>query len=148
MAWDPLLSIGYLTGVMSLWFILLTVFIQIFAKIARVKIRMFHSYSIAVWTALPWAFFIPVGMILYRVLQSESYVPWVMGLVAFMSVWTYFRTLKGISVIYHVYTPKMYMIGSVFVLVVSGSVYAYFDYAYSLTAYAEFFASRILPFVN
>lgn len=148
MAWDPLLSIGYLTGVMSLWFILLTVFIQIFAKIARVKIRMFHSYSIAVWTALPWAFFIPVGMILYRVLQSESYVPWVMGLVAFMSVWTYFRTLKGISVIYHVYTPKMYMIGSVFVLVVSGGVYAYFDYAYSLTAYAEFFASRILPFVN
>ncbi|MFZ4619510.1 MAG: glycoside hydrolase family 2 TIM barrel-domain containing protein [Bacteroidota bacterium] len=148
MAWDPLLSIGYLTGVMIVWFILLTVLIQLFAMMARVKIRMFHSYSIAVWTALPWAFFIPVGMILYRVLQSESYVPWVMGLVAFMSVWVYFRTLKGISVIYHVYTPKMYMIGSVFVLVVTGGIYTYCDYAFSLTAYAEFFASRILPFVN
>lgn len=148
MAWDPLLSIGYLTAVMIGWFILLTIVIQLFAMMARVKIRIFHSYSIAVWTALPWAFFSTVGMILFRVLQSESYVPWVMGLVTLMSVWVYFRTLKGISVIYHVYTPKMYMIGSVFVLVVAGGVYAYFDYAYSLTAYAELFASRILPFVN
>lgn len=148
MCWDPLLSVGYATGMMVIWFFLLTLFIQLLALMARVKIRLFHSYSIAVWTALPWAFFIPVGMILYRVLESEPYVPWVMGLFAFMSVWVYIRTLKGISVIYHVYTPKMYMIGLMAVLIVGGAAYAYVDYAYSFTIYAEFFATRILPIVQ
>jgi hypothetical protein len=145
---EPLLSVGYITGVMMVWFFLLTFLIQLFAMVARVKIRMFHSYSIAVWTTAPWGFFIPVGMILYRVLESEPYVPWVLGLVAAMSAWVFMRTLKGISVIYHVYTPKMYMIGLTMLLVTSGAVYAYIDYAFAFTAYAEFFVSRILPFVH
>jgi hypothetical protein len=148
MCWDPLLSVGYLTGVMVVWFLLLTLFIQLFAVMARVRIRLFHSYSIAVWTALPWGFFIPGGMILYRLLESDPYVPWVMGMVVVMSVWVYLRTLKGISVIYHVYTPKMYMIGGVFLLVVAGGLYAYYDYALSFTTFAEFFVTRIFPFAN
>lgn len=148
MSWDPILSVGYLTGAMSAWFIVLTFGIQLFAMMARVKIRLFHSYSIAIWSALPWSFFIPVGMILYRVLESEPYVPWVLGLVAVVSFWVYLRTLKGISVIYHVYTPKMYMIGMTALLIAAGGLYAYTDYATAFTAYAEFFAARVLPFVH
>ncbi|MFA5831986.1 MAG: glycoside hydrolase family 2 TIM barrel-domain containing protein [Bacteroidota bacterium] len=148
MSWDPVLSVVYLTAVMVIWFVMLTVFIQIFAYLARVKVSLFHSYSIAVWTALPWAFFIPIGMILFRVLESEPYVPWVLGLVTIMSGWVYLRTLKGISVIYHIYTPKMYMIGCIFLLLCVGGVYAYCDYAFSLTSYAEFFVTRVFPFVN
>ncbi len=148
MCWDPLLSVGYMTGLVIVWFLILTVLIQLFAVIARVKIRLFHAYSIAVWTALPWVFFIPVGMILYRVLESDPYVPWVLGLIVLMSVWVYIRTLKGISVIYHVFTPKMYLIGFGIWLISVGALYTFFDYAYALTAYAEFFASRILPFIQ
>ncbi|MBI2428076.1 MAG: beta galactosidase jelly roll domain-containing protein [Ignavibacteriales bacterium] len=148
MAWNPLLSVGYLTAVMLGWFVILTILIQFFSKMARVKIRIFHSYSIAIWTASPWIFFIPVCMILYRVLESEPYVPWVLGLVLLMSLWVFLRTLKGVSVIYHVYTPKMYMIGIVFMVVLFGGLYAYWDYAFSLTSYAEFFVSTVLPSLN
>ena len=121
MCWDPMISVGYLSGVMVVWFLLLTICIQLCALLARVKIRLFHSYSIAIWTALPWVFFIPVGMILYRVLESEPYVPWVLGLVVMMSAWVYLRTLKGISVIYHIYTPKMYMAGVIVLFICFGS---------------------------
>lgn len=148
MCWDPLLSVGYLTGVMLAWFILLTVMVQLFAMVARVKIRMFHSYSIAIWTTAPWGFFIPVGMILYRVLESEAYVLWVLVLVALMSAWVYLRTLKGISVIYHVYTPKMYMIGLTVLLITAGALYAYADYAFAFSAYTEFYLSGLLPYVH
>ena len=148
MCWDPILSVSYLTGVMVTWFLVLTVGIQTFALMARVKIRFFHSYSIAIWTASPWGFFIPVGMILYRVLESDPYVPWVLALVVFMCVWVYMRTLKGISVIYHIYTPKMYMIGLTVILVFIGALYAYIDYAFAFTAYADFFSVSILPFVH
>ena len=148
MAWNPLLSIGYLSAAMMLWFIVLTLGIQFFSKVARVKIRMFHSYSIAVWAALPWAFFIPIGMILYRVLQSDPYVPWVMGIVLFVGFWIFLRTLKGISVIYQMYTPKMYVIGIVLLIVITGGAVAYLNYAFSLLAYVEFFFSSILPFVK
>lgn len=148
MAWDPLLSVGYSTAVMLVWFVVVTLAIQLCSKIARVKVRLFHSYSIAVWTALPWAIFIPIGMILYRVLQSDPYVPWIIGLIGFMAVWIFFRTLKGISVIYHVYTPKMYMIGIISTIVIFGALFVYYDYMHSLTAYAEYFVSSILPFAH
>ncbi len=148
MCWDPLLSVGYLTGAMVVWFFFLTMCIQMFAMMARVRIRLFHSYSIAVWTALPWGFFIPGGMILYRLLESDPYVPWVLGMVVVMSVWVYMRTLKGISVIYQIYTPKMYMIGAIFLLVVGGGLYTYYDYAYSFTAFTEFFVTHVFPFAN
>jgi hypothetical protein len=42
----------------------------------------------------------------------------------------------------------MYMIGLVVLFVAVGTVYAYVDYAFSFTAYAEFFATRLLPFVH
>ena len=146
MAWDPAVSVVYFTVVVLLWFLALTALIQLFAKIARVKIRLFHSYSIAIWTALPWTFFIPVGMILYRVLESEAYVPWVLGLIVLTCVWVFLRTLKGISVIYHVYTPKMYMIGIVVVIVLAGGLYGYLEYSMSLSAYIGLLSSTILPF--
>jgi len=148
MAWNPLLSIGYLSALMMMWFVLLTLIIQFFSKIARVKIRLFHSYSIAVWTALPWAFFIPVGMILYRVLQSDPYVPWIVGIVLFVSCWIYLRTLKGMSVIYQVYTPKMYFIGIMFLVITVGGIAAYLNYSVSFLTYSEFFLSSILPFLK
>ena len=147
-SWNPLFGVIYLSVVMVIWFLGLTVLIQFLATIARVKIRLFHSYSIAVWTALPWAFFIPVGMILYRVLESDVYVPWVLGLVVVMSVWVFARTLKGISVIYHIYTPKMYIIGVTTLLIIGGGLYAYLDYMYSLSLYVGFFTTHILPFIN
>lgn len=146
MSWKPLLSVGYFSALLFVWFFVLTLLIQIFASVARVKVRLFHSYSIAVWAALPWAFFIPVAMILYRVLESDPYVPWVMGLIVIISLWVYLRLLKGISVIYHVYTPKMYMLGFVIVFIVASGVYGYLDYTISLTAYLDFFASHVLPF--
>lgn len=145
MAWDPIICVSYLTGLMFLWFFVLTFLIQMLSVFAKVKIRLFHSYSIAVWTALPWAFFIPVGMILYRVLQSEPYVPWILVLIALMMVWVFFRTLKGVSVIYHVYTPKMYLVGLMVVIIVTGGLYVFWNYSLSLSAYSEFFFSTILP---
>ncbi len=148
MSWTPMVGVGYLSGVMVMWFFGLTLLIQVMALIARVKIRLFHSYSIAVWTALPWIFFIPIGMILYRVLESDVYVPWVLGLVVVMSAWIYLRSLKGISVIYHIYTPKMYMVGVAVLLIICGGLYAYFDYMYAISLYMEYFSTHILPFVN
>ena len=148
MAWDPVLSVIVVAVGVFLWFIVLTVGIKIISKTVRTKVRFFHSYSIAIWSALPLVSFILVGLVLDRMLQSEPYVPWVLGTIVFVSVWIFFRTLKGISVIYHVYTPKMYMAGSVLFLAVAGGLYAWIDYAFAFTAYAEFFGTRILPFVN
>lgn len=148
MAWDPVTSILYLSGAMMAWFFLLTFLIQVGARVARTKVRLFHSYSIAVWTAMPWIAFIPVGMILYRVLQSDAYVPWIVGLIGMMSLWTFFRMLKGISVIYHMYTPKMYMLGLTAVVVLLGGGYLYADAVLSVTAYADLFFSSVLPFAH
>lgn len=148
MAWNPLLGIGYFSAGVLSWFLVLTVLIQLFSKLARVKIRFFHSYSIAVWTSLPWTFFIPITMILYRVLQSEPYVPWIFGLVAVMSLWVMLRTLKGISVIYNIYRPKMYMYGFAVLLVFCVVIYFYLDYTIAVTAYAEYFVTSILLSIN
>lgn len=148
MAWNPLVSIAYFSAAVFVWFFVLTLLIQLFSKLARVKIRLFHSYSIAVWTSLPWTFLIPVTMILYRVLQSEPYVPWILGMMVVMSLWVLLRTLKGVSVIYHIYRPKMYVYGFAGLLLFLVGLYFYLDHAIAVTAYAEYFVTTILPSIN
>ncbi len=144
-AWNPLLSILYCSVVALVLLLVTTIAVQFFAFTVRSKVSAFHSYSIAVWSALPVVFFIPLGMILYRVMENSSYVIPVLALVCAVMVWIFFRTLKGVSVIYDVSLLRVYVSVSVVVLSVGVGVFWYFNHAYAVAAYLDFFFNAIVP---
>jgi len=92
--------------------------------------------------------FIPIGMILYRVMESDVYVLPVLAIFAFVIVWILFRTLKGISIIYDSSSFRVYAIGIVAIAAIGILLYGYFDYAHSTTAYIRFMISTVIPASN
>ncbi len=145
LSWNPMKAVAYISLIALLKLLLLTVLIQLFSFFVKTKVYFFHSYSITIWATLPIIIFIPLGMIMFRILESEMYVLPIIILFAIIIVWIFLRTLKGISVIYDVYSLKIYSITFITLLILSIALYAYLDYEYSTTAYIRFFFNVIVP---
>jgi hypothetical protein len=145
LAWNPLLCIGNITAVTLATMFFVVIGIQVGSWFIRTRVYLFHSYSVGIWSTLPMVIFILVGMILYRVMETETYVIPVMIFFALINIWVLLRTLKGISIIYDVFPPKLYAVALVVVLIAVGIWYAYVDHVSSTTAYARFLISTIFP---
>jgi hypothetical protein len=78
-------------------------------------------------------------MALFKVLQSDFYVVPAFLLIGVFVLWSFFRILKGVSVIFDISPLKAYGGGIVVVLVLLGCVFIYFESTYALTAYIEYF---------
>jgi hypothetical protein len=94
-----------------------------------VKNRVFFPsvfYSV-VWSFLPLVLLIPVGIILFRILNANIaniYIYW--GFIVF-KLWIFYRLMKGIYVIFDVNAGSVYFYSILTVLLVSGGFLLYFQ---------------------
>ncbi len=146
--WHPIECIAYGGLVCFAWMFVVTVLVQFFSLFVRTKVFLFHSYSVAVWSTLPMVVFIPLGMILYRVMENDVYVIPVLMIFGGVMIWIFFRTLKGVSIIYDISSVKIYAVGIIALAIVGIVWYGYFDYAHSATAYIRFMISTVIPAAN
>ncbi|MEK9136283.1 MAG: hypothetical protein AAB393_04110, partial [Bacteroidota bacterium] len=104
----------------------------------KAKIFSYHAYVISVWSATPLLVLVPVGMILYRILDSSIYVLPSFILLAVLFVWVLMRLLKGISIIFDAYLIKVYVIGFLSLACIFTLVYVYYDYTQSTSMYLSY----------
>ena len=137
LVWSPVECILYFS--LAFYALLFTVVgvIKIFSLLVKTRIFLFHAYSVTMWAAIPVVLFIPVGTILYRVMESEVYVIPSLLLFAFLLTWVYFRILKGVSIIYDVIPVKVYATGIVISVVFLATVFGYYDYTQSTGEYIK-----------
>jgi hypothetical protein len=77
-------------------------------------------------------------MSLFKIMENSSYVfPSLMLLLLFF-LWTFFRILKGISVIYELVLVKTYAGGILVLLLLLGGLFFYYESAYALSSYVKF----------
>jgi hypothetical protein len=87
------------------------------------------------WSTAPMLLLIPVGMVLYRVLESSVYVLPAIAVVILILSWVFFRIMKGISIMYDVPTFRVYLIGILLVAAFGGLSYAYFNIYHAVPDY-------------
>jgi len=136
--WNPLKFIVGMTLLMLAALVLLSVVVRLGSMLVRSHVTFYHSFSITIWATLPYIVFIPVAMILFRLLEADLYTGPVFLLMAVISVWVFIRLLKGISIIYDVFPIKVYAVGLLIVIVIGAAVYGYLDYTKSTTAYLKY----------
>lgn len=135
LVWEPTRFILIISGIFIALFIFLSLFVQACSLVFRTRVNLYHSSSVAVWSMLPYIILIPVAMILYRVLETPLYILPSFILIGILVIWTTYRFLKGVSVIFDVYPLKVYVVG---VLIIVGSLallYGYLDYTQSTSIY-------------
>jgi hypothetical protein len=136
--WHPFAGIVALTGLFFVLGMLLSLLIKVIAWIVRARVSWFHVYSISVWSAAPVICLSPLAMMLLKIMENPSYVLPSLVLMALFFFWTFFRVLKGISVIYDLVLFKTY-IGGIFVgILLLGGLFFYYDSVYALSSYVKF----------
>jgi hypothetical protein len=142
--WNPLLCIGAGAGIYFLGLVLLAGGVHALRLFVRARIFPFHAYTVVIWSAAPLLILVPVGMILYRVMESSAYIIPSFVLCAGLSLWVYVRLLKGVSIILDVLSVKVYLVGVLVVVAAGGMAYAYYDYAQSAPMYVSYVLSTLI----
>lgn len=136
--WNPLKSIVEFSAMFFVLFLLLFIVLMLLSTVSRAKIFPYHAYVIAVWSATPFLILVPIGMILYRIMDSQVYVMPSLLLMAVLLVWFLMRLFKGISIIFDSYLMKVYIIGTLMLVAAFSLVYVYFDYTQSASVYLSY----------
>ena len=137
--WHPFEGILLFSVVFLLWYPLVAASIKLLSLLVKRRVYWYHSFAIAVWGSLPIVLLSPVAMALSKLLQSDFYVIPAFILIGVFVLWSFFRTLKGVSVIYDVSPLKAYAGGILVVLALLGGLFIYYETSYALTAYIEYF---------
>jgi beta-galactosidase len=124
---DPALAIGYVSLAVFLKYLLITLVILLLRLLVKVRVYPYHAYSVTMWSTAPMLLLIPIGMVLYRVIETSAYVLPAIAVVALILLWVYLRMLKGVSIMYDVPTFRVYLIGILLVVAMCGMFYAYFN---------------------
>jgi len=136
--WNPAEGILAFTGVFLALSVLLSMFVRIGSLFVRTRIQWLHSYTTVVWASVPLVFLSPVGMSLFKILQTPFYVLPALLLLGLFGFWVLVRMLKGTSVILDLNAAKTYIGGAVVLGAIGALIVLYYDSEFQLTAYLDF----------
>ena len=140
---NSFLGVLYFIGIILIILIINTFILQIVAFLARKKLYFFHAYSIIVWGALPMIIFIPIGMILFRIIDSDFYFNLILLMLLLTFVWIYFRSIKGFSIVYSTPYLKVISISLISTIAIILSIIIYVNEKFAFFSYLDFYFTTI-----
>lgn len=141
---DPKLFLPVFTGVFFLLLLSISMLLWLVAPIFKFRVYPFHAYAITMWSTPPLLLLVPLGMILYRLMDSPIYILPAIILLVLLLIWVLFRFLKGISIILDTSPLKVYVVGILSLIGMFTAVYFYLDYTQSASMYVTFLYNDIL----
>ncbi|HLF14487.1 MAG TPA: glycoside hydrolase family 2 TIM barrel-domain containing protein [Bacteroidota bacterium] len=135
LVWNPPAFIMAASAVIFLKLIALSLVVRILSMLVRTPVNFYHAFSITMWAMLPYVIFIPVAMVLYRLMETDYYTMPVLVLMAGVSVWVLMRFFKGVAIIFDVFPAKVYAVGLLLIVVTGAALFGYLDYAHSTSLY-------------
>jgi beta-galactosidase len=143
LAWHPTLSLLWLTIVSFILILLLIIIVKVASFFVRNRVYFQNVYYSVIWSFLPIVLLIPVGIVLYRLLNTNVGNMYVyLGLLIF-GLWIFYRLMKGIYVIFDVNPGSVYFYSIAFVLIFLCIILIYYEFNNSVFYYLQLaFASH------
>lgn len=139
-AWHPVEAIIYLTFILILVAMLLTVTIKFFNLFVKNKIFLNHAFLIVVWSAIPFLILIPLGMVAFKILSLKKYDQLIYLIVILFHLWVITRTLKGISIVFEVKKSRVYFVSICMMILILAILILYLEINFSSIGYfTEYF---------
>ena len=137
LAWHPALSLVWLTLIFIIFVPFLSIIIKAASFFVRTKVFISSIYYITIWSLLPMVLLIPVGIILYRMLFADVANLYIyIGLILFV-LWSFYRLIKGIYVIFDVTPGTVYFYSILLVLVIISGFILYYQITNSVIDYIK-----------
>lgn len=137
LSWHPALSLLWLTIIFVIIVPLLSIIIKAASFFVRQKVFISSIYYTTIWSLLPMVLLVPVGIILYRMLEANVANVYIyLGILVFV-LWSFYRLVKGIYVIFDVTPGTVYFYSILLVLAVIGIFLLYYQVTNSVIDYMD-----------
>ncbi len=137
LSWHPVLSLLWLTLILIVFVPFLAIIIKATSFFVRTKVFFSSIYYTTIWSLLPMVLLIPVGIILYRMLSADVANAYIYaGLILFL-LWSFYRMIKGIYVIFDVNPGTVYFYSILIVLLIAGGFILYYQVTNSVIDYMK-----------
>jgi beta-galactosidase len=137
LAWHPTMALLWLTAVSFILMFLLIVIVKIASGFVRNRVNFPNVYYSVIWSFLPIVLLIPVGIVLYRLLSANVGNIYVYAGLLVFALWTFYRLMKGIYVIFDVNPGSVYFYSIAFVLIVLCAILVYYEFSNSVFYYLQ-----------
>ena len=137
LAWNPVKALIWLFVLAIILMILLTIIITACSFFVRTKVYLSSVFFTVVWALLPVVLLIPVGIVLYRLLNAGVGNIYVYVFLAVFVIWLLYRLLKGISVIFDVNAGGVYFYGLMSILILKIIFLLYYEVNNSVFQYLK-----------
>jgi len=144
LVWNPLRCIGAIALLGFGLLLLVSVLVLGLRAFVRERIYAYHAFTATIWSTAPLVLLVPLGMVLYRVLDSSVYIVPAFALIGVMCAWVFLRFLKGVSIVLDVLSLKVYAAGFVAMGALVACAYAYYNYTESMPMYLAFLYSTMV----
>jgi hypothetical protein len=118
--------------------ILVSVAITAFKILLKTRVYLYHAFTLTMWAASPMIILIPLGMILFRIMESPVYVLPSILLVLAIALWVVLRFLKGFSIVFDVRRARISLVAIALVVALGAGIYLYYDIVHSAPAYFSY----------
>ncbi|HUX61150.1 MAG TPA: glycoside hydrolase family 2 TIM barrel-domain containing protein [Ignavibacteriaceae bacterium] len=127
LAWHPIQALIWLTIILLVSLLIITVIVKIASFFVRNKIFLSSVYFTVIWSFLPIVLLIPAGIILFRALDANLVNLYIyLGLLIF-ALWIFYRLMKGIYVIFDVNAGSVYFYSILLIFFIVGGFLLYYQ---------------------
>ena len=136
-AWHPFQSIIWLSIISLILLVLITLLVKLASFFVRNRVFLSSAYFTVIWSFLPVVLLIPVGIVLFRLLNADIANIWIYILLMSFILWVFYRLMKGIYVIFDINAASVYFYSLLILALLLGSVLLYFQERNSAINYIQ-----------
>lgn len=137
LAWNPVNALIWLFVISISMMFLLTIVITACSFFVRTKVYLSSVFFTIVWSLLPVVLLIPLGIVLYRLLNTGAGNIYIYIFLILFSLWMLYRLLKGVSVIFDVNAGSIYFYGLLTIALIKLIIFIYFEVNNSVFQYLK-----------
>ncbi len=145
MIWMPELMMLIITVLSFLVVFVVSIIIRIFAFFVRARVYLTDALTITIWGGIPYLVLLPLSIVLVRLLvMVPELVTFFIILYLGLNVWVIARILRSTAVVFDKPAMNVYIIGTIFLVLMVGIPIGIYQIKYSIFAYFQYFTEVMI----
>lgn len=139
LSWNPGWAILILTVFSFLVFILIALYFKLLSLVSRKRCSISQCFITPFWLGGNLLIFIPVGMVLFRLMQYQNLVTYTLILLLIIVIWFILRVGKGMRVMYIWPISRALLVLIITIIALLAGILYYYQSHYGLIDYLKFY---------
>jgi len=135
LAWNPQICFAVIFIFAVIKIVVLSLIIKFASLFIKTKVPLSNIYFMVIWALLPLSLFLPVELVLYKILMYETFNLVITVMLVLFFLWLFFRLLKGVYVIFDVRPSLVFIYSFIFLFVLLGGILLKYQLTHSIVYY-------------